>query len=55
MDEAAYKGNIGAIEMIQLYQKASKKEIKELEDIIKKEDWDAYKKLVKKIIGVNLK
>lgn len=55
MDEAAYKGNIGAMEMIQLYQKASKKEIKKLENIVKIEDWNAYKKLVKKIIGVNLK
>lgn len=53
--EASYKGNIGFMEMALLYQKASDSEIKELENIIKKEDWDAYKKLVKRVLGINLK
>lgn len=53
--EASYKGNIGFMEMAQLYQKASDSEIKELEMIIKKEDWEAYKKLVKRVLGTNLK
>lgn len=53
--EASYKGNIGAMEMIQLYQKATKKEIEELEKVIKKEDWEAYKDIVKKVLGVTLK
>jgi len=53
--EASYSGNIGFMEMAQLYQKASPSEIKELENIIKKEDWEAYKKLVKRVLGTNLK
>jgi hypothetical protein len=53
--EAAYKGNLGMIEMLELYKKASKKEIEELEIAIKKEDWEAYKKIVKRVLNINLK
>lgn len=53
--EASYKGNIGAIEMMELFKNASDKEMKEIDKVIKKEDWEGYKKLVKKILGINLK
>jgi len=55
IDEAAYKGNIGALEMVQLYQKATAKEIKEIEKIVNNGDWVSYKKIVKRILGVSLK
>ena len=53
--EAVYKGNLGAMEYFQLIQKASKKEEKEIEKAVKEGDWDTYKKLVKKILGITLK
>ena len=53
--EAAYKGNLGFIEMAQLYQKATPDQIKKLEKVIAKEDWQAYKKIVKDVLGVTLK
>lgn len=53
--EASYKGNIGVMEMMKLYQKLTSKEIEELEEIIKEEDWKSYKKIVKKHLGIDLK
>lgn len=53
--EAVYKGNIGAIEMMKLFKNATEKEMVSIEKVIKKEDWEGYKKLVKKILGINLK
>lgn len=53
--ETSYTGNLGFMEMVQLYQKASMKELEELEEIIKREDWEKYKNLVHKILGVKLK
>jgi HPt (histidine-containing phosphotransfer) domain-containing protein len=53
--EASYKGNIGFMEMVQLYQKATPKEVEEIEEIIRKNDWDEYKRIVKRILGINLK
>jgi len=53
--EAAYNGNQGFAEMVKLFQQGTPAEIKELEKIIAKEDWVAYKKIVKRILGVKLK
>jgi len=53
--EAAYKGNFGMIEMIKLYAMMSEKEIEKLEKIVNNEDWEAYKKIVKKYLDVDLK
>lgn len=55
LTEAVYKNNIGFVEMVQLYQKASPSEIKELEKLIKEEDWEGYKKIVEKILKIKLK
>jgi hypothetical protein len=48
---------MGAVEMIQFFQKASKKEIKEMEKITgaKNPDWNAFAKLIKRVLDVNLK
>jgi len=52
--EAAYGQNMGIIEMIEFYKKASKQEIKEMEKAAKNKDWDAFKEIIKKVIGVDL-
>lgn len=54
MKEASYAMNVGFEEMVNFYQKASNSEIKQMEKIIKKEDWNAFKKMIKKVLGVNL-
>lgn len=54
IDEAAYQGNLGFQELAHFYQVADEKNIKKMERIIKKEDWNEFKKLIKKVIGVKL-
>lgn len=53
--EAVYAGNIGAVEMMQFYQVATSKEIKEMERIAKKNDKEAFKRIIKKVLGISLK
>ncbi len=53
--EAAYPGNIGFEELVQYYEVASKQEIKEMEKVIKKGDWNKFRLLIKKVIGKELK
>ena len=53
--EAAYPGNVGFVEMAKFYQTANKKQIKQMEDIIKAEDWDGFKELIQKVLNVKLK
>lgn len=55
IDEAAYMGNIGFQEMVELYQKATPKQLKRLEKAIKDNNWNEYKKMVDDILGVKLK
>ena len=54
MNEAAYPGNIGFEELVEYYRKASKKEVKRIEDLIRKEDWAGFKVQIQKVIGVKL-
>lgn len=53
--EASYKYNIGFEEMVNFYQKASSSELIQMQKIIKKDNWTAFKKLIKNVLGVNLK
>ena len=55
LDEAAYPGNIGFVEMVEFYKVASPSEIKEMEKIIKKGDWNKFKELITKVTGEKLK
>lgn len=55
LHELAYRYNIGFMEMAKFYQEASPKEIKLMEKLVKENDWEGFKKLIKKIIGVELK
>ena len=52
--EAAYPGNTGFEEMTQFYQVGSSSEIKEMEKIIKKGDWDKFRLLIQKVTGKEL-
>lgn len=53
--EASYPGNIGFAEMAKFYKNASKSEIKEMEKIVKAEDWEGFKKMIQKTINIKLK
>jgi hypothetical protein len=52
--EAAYKGNIGFTELVKFYQVASNADMAKMEKIVKDEDFPAFKKLIKKVLGVDL-
>jgi hypothetical protein len=52
--EASYPGNLGIEEMIRFYKIASKAEIKEMEMLVKKRNWDDFRALIKKVLGVDL-
>ena len=54
LNEVAYGGNIGFQEMAAFYQKASASEIKQMEKIIRAEDWPGFKKLIKRVLKVSL-
>lgn len=55
LGEAAYPNNVGFSEMVKFYQTANRGQIKEMEDIIAAEDWEGFKKLIQKVVGVKLK
>jgi len=52
--EESYPGNVGLQEIIEFYKNASKQEIKQMEKVAKKKDWDGFKKIIKEVIGVDL-
>jgi hypothetical protein len=53
--EATYTGNIGFAEMVSFFQKATDSEITAMEKIVKKSDWNAFKKIIEKVLGKKLK
>ena len=55
ISEAAYDGNLGFEELVLFYKKASKEQIKDMEKAIKKGDWEIFKKLINRVVKVNLK
>lgn len=55
LNEAAYDGNLGFSELVEFYQKADKTEIDKMERLIKNDDWDGFKQLVQRVLGVKLK
>jgi hypothetical protein len=54
LNEVAYGGNVGFSEMVDFYQKAGPDDIKRMEKIIKANDWESFKKLIKKVLKVKL-
>jgi len=55
LTEAAYAGNMGIMEMIEFYKKATKNQIKEMEKAAKDKDWEAFRSIIKDVLGVELK
>jgi len=55
IQEVSYKYNIGFQEMVQFYGKASQSEIKQMEKLIKNVNWNGFKKLIKNVLGIDLK
>jgi rubrerythrin len=53
--EASYAGNIGFEEMVMFYKKAESKDIKKMEEMIRKKSWSGIRMLFKKILGIDLK
>ena len=54
LNELAYKGNIGVMEMVKFHQMATPEEKKELKRLIDSNDKDAVWDLVTKVTGVKL-
>jgi hypothetical protein len=54
VDEAAYVGNIGAMEMFKFHQKANDEQKKKLKDLIAKKDSKAAWKHIQSVTGVKL-
>ena len=55
LQEAAYPNNIGFAEMAKFFQIATPAQIKKMEKIVKDEDWEGFKSLIQKVVGVKLK
>lgn len=54
VDEAAYVGNIGAMEMVKFYQVANKKQKEKLKQHIAKKDTKAAWQHIQDVTGMNL-
>ena len=54
LNEIAFGGNVGFAEMVAFYQTASPAEMKEMEKVTKANDWDGFKKLIKRVLNVKL-
>lgn len=55
VNEVAYPHNIGFSEMVKFYKVAKKMQKRKMEELIEKEDWEGFKELIRKTIGVKLK
>lgn len=53
--EAAYEGNLGFVEMMKFYKKASGDDIKRMEVFLDKGAWQKAWDLLKKVTGVALR
>lgn len=52
--ELSYKGNVGFQEMVAFYRKATDDEIEKMEIIVQNNNWNGFRKLIKRVTGVNL-
>ena len=48
--EKAYAGNLGFEELMRFYQTATEKQTAELEKVLDREDWPAFKHLMHKAV-----
>lgn len=54
LTELSYKGNVGFQEIVAFYRKATDDEIEEMEIIVQNNNWNGFRKLIKRVTGVNL-
>jgi hypothetical protein len=52
--EAAYPGNLGAMEMFKFYNTATPEEKAIMDKIVAQKDWEAFKELIHKVLGIQL-
>ena len=55
VNEVAYPHNIGFQEMVEFFRMAKKSQKMQMEKFIEQEDWEGFKELIRKVIGVKLK
>ena len=53
--EAVSAFNIGFEEMVKFYNVATPKQIRQMEQIVKTNNWKKFKALIKKVLGVELR
>lgn len=54
MKEAVNKFNVGFEEMVKFYNEANPKQIKQMEKIVKNNNWLKFKALIKSVLGIEL-
>lgn len=54
IDEAAYSGNLGVMELFKVFKKCSPRQKAELQLLLKKNDKEGVRQFIKKILGVEL-
>jgi len=54
LQEIAYAKNVGIHEMFRFMQIATPEQEDEMETIIMSDDWEGYRKLIKKVLGTEL-
>ncbi len=52
--EAAYRGNLGLMELAKFYRIATPEQKARMDEITNSEDWEGFKALVKEVLGVTL-
>ncbi len=52
--DSPYPGNLGFEEMIKFQAKATPSQQKKMDELIDRQDWNAYKLLIKQVLGVSL-
>jgi hypothetical protein len=55
LHEAVHAKNIGFEEMVSFMQVATDSQVAQMDKIVKKADWNAFKKIIKKVLGKELK
>ena len=55
LKEASYEGNIGMVEMMKFYQKASDSDINKMERFLDKKAWRKAWSLLQQVTGVALR
>lgn len=54
-EDAVYAGNMGFEELIRFYQKADESLTDKMDSYVRAGNWNAIKKLIKQVLGIELK